>query len=186
MTVYNDFDQLLEARTVDHKARIRFAQEWLRKNYGINTADAEWVDSLSNVHDHDNLEKHFGQIKIGTAFSMLVTQLVRVQEGWHLGVARKEGQQGVLLHPITEAASNDDEQKKLRLQLTQVVKNGKVKHDESSNPPVAVTSVPSLGEDIYRTKDAAADILDEPVSAPVTLDSTQKTKSVGIDLSAFM
>jgi hypothetical protein len=83
---YNNFTELLEADQVDEGARKLFTTRWLNTQYGIaENVNPEWVNEISAVHDHDNLPKHFGKIKLSSSFSSFHTQIVQDQNGvWRL------------------------------------------------------------------------------------------------------
>jgi hypothetical protein len=104
MPTYKNFDQIINSGRPSRLDRINFTKSWLRNNYDIVEVKEDFLDNMSDVHDHDNLAKHFGQIRIGTAFSSITAQIVKVENTWHLGVILKEGEQGQVLHPKSEAS----------------------------------------------------------------------------------
>lgn len=179
--VYKSFDELLNADTVDETARLRFTQQWLEESYGLKNFDPVWANLLSAVHDHDNLPKHFGDIRVGSAFSALITQLVRLPDGWHLASKRHDNEDLVPIHPKNEGSFSHPANQALVLRLRQTLKNGKVVVPAGAVPEF---NAPVESFDIYAGKDAAETRNEGPTSAPL-LSEPGKTRSVGIDLSQF-
>jgi hypothetical protein len=123
---YTNFDQIMEAEHVNATDRIQFTRKWLSQSYDIKNADENWITVLANVHDHDNLPKHFGAYKVGSSFSATMTQLVRLPDGWHLAIGADE-QNLTPIHPKQETGSYSHPlNMKLRMQLTNVLKKGKL------------------------------------------------------------
>lgn len=184
---YHNFDQILADENVNDAERISFTRQWLRNNYGIAQYDPEWVDQLTNVHDHDNMPKHFGEISVGSAFTTaLLTYLVRLPDGWHLTISQAGNRDGTPIHPKTEASYTNPANQKARLHLAQVLKTGKV----SKQPVQGATfnTQPQLTQsDLFAQKDAEAKVEDnsELSNDSVKPDSVIKTTSVGIDLSQY-
>jgi hypothetical protein len=112
MPKYKNFDQLLTAANVSQKDRIDFTNEWLKKNYGIEVPEgAKWADELSDVHNHDNLPKHFGQIKIGNSFQVRWIQLVKIGSTlWQLAVIKniEDAETQTLLTPLNRNPSGEN------------------------------------------------------------------------------
>jgi hypothetical protein len=192
---YKSFDEILNDETVNNTDRINFTRQWLKTNYGYNNPNEEWVNIISDVHDHDNQPKHFGEVSIGSSFSVFKTQLVRVQEGWHLGVTRNNQTQGTILHPKTEPAGKEPENQKLTLALGQTLKTGKLIENVQqivTTPVVSSTNnevTINLDQNIlYYEEDqeiaAQDDIQTHRIEDPFL--SSGKTKSVSIDLSSYL
>jgi hypothetical protein len=177
MTAYKDFDQILNADVVDEKERIKFTQRWVADSYKIpSSMNPDWVAVLSSVHDHDNLPKHFGEVKVGSAFMVLSTQLIRLPDGWHIGVGQSDGN-FIPVHPSYETSWNHPLNRKEIQKLTQAVRTGKVLNLASNNQPQPSGPTIIVPETAYQS--------DEPeVSQDQITPTTQiKTSSVSIDLS---
>lgn len=196
MPTYKNFDQIINSGRPSRLDRINFTKSWLRNNYNITEVKEDFLDNLSDVHDHDNLAKHFGQIRIGTAFSSVTAQIVKVENTWHLGVILKEGGQGQVLHPKSEASYSQVDNMKSILLLKTIVAKGTVSKevtyltdtaasDESNGTMYGTTMIPS---EIYAAKDAADSVSDDVVSVQSNPNDINigKTKSVGIDMSAYL
>jgi len=180
MTTYTDFDQILNADVVDEQARIRFTQRWLSDSYNINSSvNPDWVAVLSSVHDHDNLPKHFGDVKVGSAFMAMSTRLIRLADGWHIGVGQSDD--SVLpVHPKYETSWSHPLNQKEYQRLIQGIRKGKVSNLVSSNP-VQQSSAPAI-----TIPEAAYESEEPSVSRDQITPTTQvKTNSVSIDLSQW-
>jgi hypothetical protein len=189
MTTYNNFDEIITANEVDRNARLAFARKWVKESYGIVDTKGDWIDGLTDVHNHDNLPKHFGQIKLGTAFSTLNTQLVRYEGIWHIGIRTPKNDEGFVLHPANEQSSKTPANEKARLNLLRLVKTGTVQLEviNMASQGTEYTPVATLsGDDIYKQKDLEAAIDDDVTSYNVDNSQNKGTKSVGIDLSAYL
>lgn len=190
MKQYSDFDEFIqEGPGVNQKEREAFTRKWLRASYNIVNADELWVRLLSDVHNHDNQPLHFGQIRIGTAFSALNTQLVKENNSWHIGVAKPNATEGHIIHPLKERVA-DPNNEKLRRQLEGIATTGKVVLQQTALPVydgVEYEMNPTTVGDVFvlPEKDEVKDD-DAPQSAPISLDGQTKTTSVDIDLSAFL
>jgi hypothetical protein len=184
MTSYNNFDQILNDPQVDEQARIQFTRKWLNQQYGITAYDTDWVNVLTAVHDHDNLPKHFGQPRVGSAFAALVTQLAKLPDGWHLAYIDANDEM-TPVHPKTETSYSHPENIKRRSRITTVLKTGKLlapaNNQQTSRTP---DSFPGTITDIYAEKDQAVKVDDE-LNPTITPTTQVATKSVSIDLSSF-
>lgn len=189
MTTYKNFDEIIGATEVDRNARLAFARKWVKDNYGIVDSKGDWIDGLSDVHNHDNLPKHFGQIKLGTAFSTINTQLIRYEGVWHIGIRTPKNDDGFVLHPANEQSSKHPDNEKARLNLLRLVKNGTVQLEviNMANQGTEYSPVTALsGDDIYKQKDLEAATEDDVTSYNINDTQNKSTKSVGIDLSAYL
>lgn len=181
---YDSFDEILNAVTLNNAARVVYTRKWLEENYQITNPNAEWLDLFSNIHDHDNMPKHFGDTRMGTAFMKMDLILTKVGATWHIGVSRKSDGKGELVHPKSEGASYTDAgNQKLRVALSSILKKGNLQRIPASD--IASQQV-SASDSIYQKEDEANRLAsDFGSSAPV--DSLNvKTKSVGIDMSAYL
>lgn len=167
----------------DDRTRSKYTKQWLKDSYNITVADPIWVSALSTVHDHDGMPYHFGQYQVGSSFSLVLTQLVELPDGWHLAVARRDETELNPVHPKHEGSFMHPENQKLLLHLRQVLRNG---HLQTPHPTATeVSAFPSVGSlDIFAQQDKkeAEERADAPVSDTVGL-LPGKTKSVSIDLS---
>jgi hypothetical protein len=179
---YNNFDEIITAEKVDNEARQRFTRKWLRDEYGIEQYDKDWLNQLSDVHNHDDLPKHFGQVRIGSSFSALTTALIRLPEGWHLAISKSDGESITPIHPKHESSYTNTENQKHRLHIIKVLKTGKI--IQTSN----VSQYPIVDTDSFFEKkdkqNASTDSTSLPIEA-VTPVSQVKTTSVNIDLSSY-
>jgi hypothetical protein len=191
MTNYTTIDQMVNSDQIETNDRLQFIRKWLADQYEIKSSNPQWLDLFSDVHDHDNLPKHFGQVKIGSTFAAAVTQLVRLPDGWHIAISNKNNEM-VPIHPKREGSYTHPSNQKLLLQLRQVVK-GKV----SQQPQLAAggTGVQSLSpagaltaEDLYQAEDREIAEKDNlgPAVTSTTPFTQQKTQSVDIDISRFL
>ncbi len=77
---YTNFTELITADEVDEQARKFFTRGWLKTQYNINhQVNPEWADLITEVHDHDNLPKHFGKIQLASAFSASTLRLFKIR-----------------------------------------------------------------------------------------------------------
>lgn len=176
---YQTFNQILADEHVDNEERILFTKRWLKSSYGFGQADEQWVSLLSDVHDHDNLEKHFGEVVLATAFNSLTTRIVLVNGVWHLAVLKKSDSSWAPIHPKIESSYNEASNQKLRLNLFNLLKKGKVVAGQQTGQPSPV-------ENIYASKDKAFEVAEDISSVPVSHVDAAKTKSVSIDLSQYL
>lgn len=169
----------------DDRARSNYTKQWLKESYNITVADPIWVSAISAVHDHDGMPYHFGQYQVGSSFSLILTQLVEMQDGWHLAVARKGENELTPIHPKNEPSFMNADNQKLLLHLRQVLRNGTLQTPHPAATQVStVPSVNSLDIFAQQDKEEAAQSVDAPVSDTVGL-LPGNTKSVSIDLSNF-
>lgn len=183
MTTYNNFDQILNDKNLSEKDRISFTKSWLSKNYGVDSnANQEWVNILSDVHDHDNEPKHFGRVKLGTAFESIETQLVKIHNVWHIGIVKNNHEDSsVVIHSLNEVASQDEQNVKNRGQLQRLVKNGKL-----ILIPATPSGVQILQPQTSFIPQTVTEFDDAPLSAPVTESDNVKLASISIDLTEYM
>jgi len=185
---YHSFDEILAANQINEAERIAYTAKWLENNYGIKNPNPEWVTLLSDVHDHDNMPKHFGDTHVGTAFTRMDLILTKIGGStWHIGVARNGKGKGELIHPKSEASYSENSNQKLRLELIALLKNGKVQQTIGhTNNATLATVTPVSSETIYKKEDdEAREASNLGSSAPVN-SLGAKTKSVGIDMSAYL
>lgn len=181
---YNSFDEILNAVTLNNAARVVYTRKWLEENYQIKNPNAEWLSLFSDVHNHDNMPKHFGDTHMGTAFMKMDLILTKVGSTWHIGVSRKGDGRGELLHPKSEGASYTDAgNQKLRVALSSILKNGSLKQNTNST---VSTKQANLSDSIYHKEDEA-DRASSDFSPSAPVDNLNvKTKSVDIDMSAYL
>lgn len=185
MANYRNFDEIMNARNVFPVDRLMFARKWLSDNYGVNNPDEQWLNDFTDVHDHDGAPKHFGQIKIGTAFGALMTQLVKIENTWHVGVVKPNSEQGIIIHPKSEASSTHPDNMKEMLNFVRVVQTGKVLQQPVFSGNEYQTVAPLTSQEVYAQQDAEDGFNDDVASAPADITST-RTQSVGVDLSAWL
>ena len=184
---YTNFDQFFaEGANKKKEERLAFTRTWLKDNYKITDANPEWLELIADVHDHDEQALHFGQIKIASTFSALTVQLLKVHDVWHIGILKPNSNEANVIHPLRENVGGDNE--KNRLMLAQLVKKGTV--PKPQEPVYGIqfdpTPVRLPTGDIYSQKDAepAQGVYEVTTSAPVS--DKAKTKSIDVDLSAFL
>lgn len=196
MPVYKNFDQVINAGRVDEFARVAFTKNWLKTSYDITDVKADFIDALSDVHDHDDLAKHFGQVRVGTAFSSVLVQIVKVENVWHLGAILKDGEQGSVIHPKAEASFTHPENMKVLLLLKTVLSKGTVSKGishglKTGSETDGTLYTPDVGigyAEVYAKQDAEDFVNEDIVSVKSNPNDLGigKTKSVGIDLSAYL
>lgn len=175
---YKSFDDFFtEGPNKNKESRVAFTSNWLKTHYRFSDVNREWVELISDVHDHDNQPLHFGQVKIGTAFNAVTTQLVIVHNEWHLMMKKVNGEE-VLVHPIHEESrilGND----KNRLFLYEILRKGKVVAEKLPIQGATYIANPTA-------LDAFSDMpSDEAVSGSAPVSDDIATTSVSVDLSAY-
>ena len=186
MPTYSTFDHILNADTVDTNERLRFAKRWLSKTYRIINVNQEWLNILTEPHNHDNLPKHFGQVKISTAFVSLITQLVKIQNVWHIGIIKKNDSDGIIIHPTAEESGKTTQNEKNRLLLMSIARNGTVNKNMPILQGTELSPVATLSPDeIYTAKDSSDNVKEDVSSYKLDLSAPNKTRSVDIDLSEY-
>lgn len=187
MVNYNNFDQFFtEGAGKNKEARIAFTKKWLKENYNISEANPEWVEQISDVHDHDGQPLHFGQIPLASSFTSLTTQLIKLHNVWHIATLKPNSNDASVIHPLKENSKEANNEKN-RINLARLAKKGTLVKAQApvygiqfDQAPVALNA-----NDIYRDKDSVPnpDMHAESLTAPVTPDA--ETKSVNIDMSSF-
>lgn len=117
MTEYTNFDQIMRDENLDDAARIAYTNEWLLGRYGLEIP-TPLVAELTRVHDHDNLAKHFGQLKLATAFQNAWLQVEKTSPGtWSLtySYAGPEAQPSILPHKNDKKQDQSNTEKIQRL-----------------------------------------------------------------------
>lgn len=187
---YTNFTELMTATEVDEQARKFFTRGWLKTQYNINyQVNPEWADLLTEVHDHDNLPKHFGKIQLASSFSSFYTQIVQDQNGvWRLAYTAniEDTNAGKLVPLVNDKNVSRVEFNQLRGHIKSIVTKNKVQTNLIQPPPVVAT-VPELsfGDNVMR-KLEEADSFAEESDLPSFYDPTQGTKTISISLDDLM
>lgn len=183
MAKFTNFDQFLKDPDVGSRAdeRIMFTREWLEANYGIETvAKSAWVEQLSNVHDHDELPYHFGEVKVGTGFQNLWVQLIKNGSVWDLAVIKdlKDIEKSRLLLPhVTN--KNLTEGDLAELTNLKVLLGGRHAHGVQVKEQGRFSELTQ-----YETQQAGDEELSVPVWAVLNLEG--RTYSVNIPLDEYL
>lgn len=183
MAKFNTFDQILKDPNVGSRAdeRVAFTREWLEANYGIEAvAKSAWVEQLSNVHDHDELPQHFGEIKVGTGFQNLWVQLVKNGSVWDLSVIKDLGDidKSRILLPHT-AKKNLTEEDSAELANLKVLLGGRHAHGVQAKEPGRFSELTQ-----YETQQAGDEELSVPLWSVLNLEG--RTYSVDIPLDDYL
>jgi len=174
---YTNFDQILRESNLNEVDRIIFTQQWLQKNYNIDVPiNAQWVNELTGVHNHDNLPKHYGQLKLATAFENLWIQVTKINANtYRLAVIRDINDvagTSIVLNPVQKGVAENPVLTHVRTLL-----------DKMSNP--RPKNVPPARK--FSTFDdlevASGDLESVPLTEAI---NPSKTKTVDIDLSSYL
>lgn len=184
---YRNFDELLEAKTIDEQSRLQFTKKWISDNYEITDPAADFIAAVSDVHDHDDLPKHFGQVTLSTAFSSVKVQLLRLPEGWHLGIQRDGQEDPTIVHPKSERSYRVTENYQHVQQLQQLLRNRKqaapvqqfgVQYEEpvAPRPKTVMTTTP---------EELASHSGPNPADVPYSFIAGSKQNNVIVDLTPY-
>lgn len=107
-------NKILENPDSTTSERVRLGKEWLQTDYQIkNVKDIKVLEEAFNVHDHDNMALHFGEVYVGSTFTAGYIRVVEVGEGWHLAFSREAGKNFTIIHPSYEKAGQNQDNIKL-------------------------------------------------------------------------
>lgn len=178
-------EKILKDKTLTTGSRVSLIREWLKTEYRVkDVKDVKFLERLTEVHDHDNLALHFGEVKIGSAFSSGVVRIFEVNDGWHLGYSKQGGGDFAIIHPGYEKAGLEAENLKTLNIVKSLLKTGSVVSPAEVVAPVvnysttgSVLSVVGLEE----TVEPEDNLVESPVSSGSLLGSPTTSVSINLD-----
>lgn len=185
-------NKILNDKNLDASNRVRLTREWLQTEYRLkDVKDVKFLQQLSEVHDHDNLALHFGEVNVGTAFEEGYIRIVEVNEGWHLAFSRKSGQDFVIVHPNHEKAGLTAENLKNVNIIKALVKKGSVKVAENPaalgfTPPVVTSEASVMTVSGFDEKVVDESALTDAPIATDNLGAPGSTTSLVINMDDYL
>lgn len=180
--------KILNNKQLSETDRVRLIREWFKTEYRLkDIKDNKFLSLVSEVHDHDNLPLHFGEVNVGTSFNASYVRILEVNEGWHLAVSKESGKNFNVIHPNYEQAGSTAENLKHLNIVKSLLKSGSV------NVPLAgvVYNPPAMGtQAVMSVRGLEETIVDEDAltEAPVSVSSVSQngTTSLTINMDDYL
>lgn len=175
-------NKILNDKGLDVNSRVRLIQEWLKTDYRLKEVkDRKFLEQISEVHDHDNMALHFGEVNVGTAFEAGYVRIVELEEGWHLAFSRQSGQNFSIIHPSYEKAGVTAENLNTLSIVRNLIKKGSVKSLDIVAPAAESGAYMTVNgfEETVEDEDALVDNF-------TTTGSNGPTTSISINMDDYL